>query len=156
MQPTLTAYPVNAISVSRPLFSARSQSRNPQAINMSKHHGALSWNSGLGKVMNEINYSTVGRRNSLELSTNTLLCFLEINMETFRQAGRQAWAGAHRQQGALHPVHMPGDGLGETDTLLVPASPCTREHKEAAAAHGEPLSLAFIERIPLRFRSVWK
>lgn len=45
---------------------------------------------------------------------------------------------------------------GETDTLLVPASPCTREHKEAAAAHGEPLSLAFIERISLRFRSVWE
>lgn len=28
------------------------------------------------------------------------------------QAGRQAGAGAHRQQGALHPVHMPGDGWG--------------------------------------------
>ena len=88
MQPTMTAYPVNAISVKQALFSAWSQSRNPQAINMSKHHGALSWNSGLGKVMNEINYSTVGSRNSLELSTNTLWRFLEIIMELFRQAGR--------------------------------------------------------------------
>lgn len=105
--------------------------------------------------MNEINYSTVGRRNSLELSTNTLWCFLEINMEPFRQAGRPELEHTGSKVLFIQSTCL-GMAGGETDTLLVPASPCTREHKEAAAAHGEPLSLAFIERISLRFRSVWE
>ena len=58
------------------LVPARSQSRNPQTINTSKHYDALCLKpSNVGKVMNEINYSTVGRRNSLELITNTLCRF---------------------------------------------------------------------------------
>lgn len=50
------------------------------------------------------------------------------------QAGRQARAGAHRQQGALHPVHMSGDGLRETNILFVPASPCKGNTKTAQPA----------------------
>lgn len=54
------------------LISARSQSRKPQTVNRSKHYDAVLKYSNVGKVMNDINYCTVGRRNSLELIKYTL------------------------------------------------------------------------------------
>lgn len=45
--------------------------------------------SNLGKVMNEINYSTVRRRKSLELIKKHTVVFLVINMEPVKQAERE-------------------------------------------------------------------
>lgn len=70
--------------------------------------------SNLGKVMNEINYSTVRRRKSLELIKKHTVVFLVINMEPVKQAerewGRQAGAGAgaHKAARCSSAVHMPG------------------------------------------------
>lgn len=71
-------------------------------------------------MMNEINNSTVWRRNSLELMIgNTLWCFLCV--ERFKQAGRPEHRGSKVLFIQFTCLVMAEE---ETHFLIVPASPC--------------------------------
>lgn len=132
-----------------PPLSARSQSRNPQTINRSKHYDALCWKILIfGNVMNGINYSTAESwRNSLELIDNHTVVevlFLMMNME---HAGSKVLF--------IRP-HASVMAEGNYNPERPRASLCKDNTKTVQPAHDEPLTPAIITRISLIFRSIWK
>lgn len=82
--------------------------------------------------------------------------FPVINMEPFKQAGRQAGAGAHRQQGALHPVHMPGDGWGKQTLWSSQHRPAKATQRRRVRSRWAAVTCDNRMRISLRFRSIRK